>query len=184
MIRSLFTLAALCALAGAARPADDPPGPKIEFPEVKGLTRGDKQTYPKPELGYSVGYTARGFVATVYVYNRGLKKIPDGAKSDEAKQEMQRLVGELDLAQEKGLYKSVQAVGKEETVTLGKGKNAPAALLRRFEIERQDGVVVSEGYVTGFKNHFLKVRISHTPDDEAAPKRIEALLEALGKAIK
>jgi hypothetical protein len=184
MIRSLLALAVTCVPVGAARPADDPPGPKIEFPEVKGLTRGDKHTYPTPELGYSVGYKAPGFVATVYVYNRGLKKVPDGARSDEAKDEMKRLVEELDLVKQKGVYKSVKALGKEETVPFGKAKGAPSALRRRFEIEREDGVVLSEGYVTGFKNHFLKIRISHVPDDKAAPERIAALLEALGGAIK
>jgi hypothetical protein len=180
MIRPLFALVATLALVGAVRSE----APKIDFPEVKGLTRGKVKTYPQAELGYSLSYDAPGFVVTVYVYDRGIKKIPDGAKSDEAKDEMKRLAEELDLVVKQGIYKSVKEVGKEETVPFGKGKDAPSALRRRFEIERKDGVKLSEGYITGYKNHFVKIRITHDPDDKEAPKKIEALLEAIGGAIK
>jgi hypothetical protein len=183
MVRSLFAVAALFAAAGAAR-SDDPPGPKIEWPEVKGLTRGKMQPYPDPKAGYSVPYNAPGFVVTVYVYNRGLDKVPDGPKSDEVRSEMKGLVEALDLAKQKGLYKSVKEVGKEETVSFGKGKGAPSALRRRFEIERKEGPVLSEGYVTGYKNYFVKIRASHDPDDKTAPDKIAALLESLGGALK
>ena len=72
----------------------------------------------------------------------------------------------------------------EETVRFGKGKDAPAALRRRFELELKGGVKLSEVYVTGYKDHFVKIRISHDPDDKAAADRIAALLEALGKSLK
>ena len=180
MIRPLLVLAATFALVGVARPEP----PKIDFPEVKGLTRGKVKTYPQAELGYSISYDGPGTVVTVYVYDRGIKKIPDGAKSDEAKDEMKRLVEELDLVKQQGVYKSVKELGKEQTVQLGKGKDAPSALLRRFEIERKDGVKLSEGYVTGYKNHFVKIRITHDPDDKEAPKKIAALLEAIGGVLK
>ncbi len=183
MIRSLFALAALGALVGTVRP-DDPPGPKIDFPEVKGMTRGKVQTFPQAELGYSVAYNAPGFVASVYVYNLGLKKIPDGTKSDEVKDEIKRAVRDLDLAKQQGLYKSVKEVGKQETVTLGKGKGAPSILRQRFEVERKDGAKLSEVYVTGYKNHFVKIRITHDPDDKMAADKIAALLEGLGTALK
>jgi hypothetical protein len=184
MIRSLLVLGVMGALVGAARPDDDPPGPKIDFPDLKGLNRSKIRTYDEPGLGYSLAYTKPGFTATVYVYNRGLKKVPDGPKSDEVKDEMKRLADEIDAVTKRGVYKSFKELGKEEIVPLGKGKGAPSTLRRRFEIERKDGTVLSEGYVTGFKNHFLKIRISHDPDDKGAPEKIEALLEALGGAIK
>jgi hypothetical protein len=188
MVRSLLALSALLALVGFAQPADDPPGPKInpkiDFPDVKGFTRGKVQTFPKAELGYSVPYDAPGLAVTVYVYNFGLKKIPDGAKSDEVKDEMKRAVADLDRAQQAGLYKSVKEVGKEEAVALGKGKDAPAALRRQFEVERKDGVKSSAIYVVGYKDHFVKLRITHNPDDKDAADKIAALLEALGGAIK
>lgn len=184
MIRSLFALSALFALVGIAQPADDPPGPKIEWPDVKGFTRGKVQTFPKAELGYSVAYDTPGLAVTIYVYNLGLKKIPDGAKSDEVKDEMKRTVADLDRAKQAGLYKSVKEIGKEETVALGKVKGAPSALRRQFEVERKDGVKLSAIYVTGYKDHFVKIRITHNPDDKEAADKIATLLEVLGGAIK
>jgi hypothetical protein len=183
MTRSLFALAALVTLVGVAR-SDDLPGPKIKWPEIKGLTRGKTETFPKAELGYSVPYDAPDFAATVYVYNLGLKKITDGAKSDEAKGEMKRAVSDLHRAKKAGFYKSVKEVGKEETVPFDKAKGSKEALRLRFEVERKDGVKLSEVYVTGYKDHFVKIRITHEPDDKAAAERITALLEGLGKAIE
>ena len=184
MLRPLCVIAATSLLIGFSPAADDLPGPKIEFPDVKGLTRRKIQTFPEAKLGYSVGYNAPGFGATVYVYNRGLEKIPTGAKSDEVKDEMKHVADEIDLARQQGAYKSVKQLGQEETVRLGKGKDAPAALRRRFEVEWKDGTRLSEAYVTGYKDHFVKIRITHDPDDKAAPEKIAALLEALGPAIK
>lgn len=185
MLRSVLALAVTLVLVGGAYPADDPPGPKIDFPDVKGLTRGKIETdRTEPALGYWVSYTKPGFTATVYVFNRGLKKIPDGTASDEVKGEMKRVVEEIDTVTQRGLYKSFKEVGKEETVSLGKQKGAPSALRRQFEIERKNGPVRSEAYVTGYKNHFVKIRITHDPDDKAAAEKTAALLEALGAAIK
>lgn len=184
MIRPLFALAATFALVGSARPAEDPPGPKIDFPDVKGLTRGKIQTFPKAELGYSVGYSAPGFSATIYVYDLGMKKIPDGSKSDEVKGQMKQAASDLEAVRQAGVYKSVKELGMEETVPLGKGKDAPTTLRRRFELELKGGVKLSEVYVTGYKDHFVKIRISHDPDDKAAPEKIAALLEELGKSLK
>ncbi len=184
MIRPLFALTATLVLVGIARPAEDPPGPKIDFPDVKGLTRGKIQTFPKAELGYSVGYNAPGFNATVYVYNLGLKKIPDGPKSDEAKAQMKQATADLETVRQAGVYKSVKELGMEETIPLGKGKDAPTTLRRRFELELNSGVKLSEIYVTGYKDHFVKIRISHDPDDKAAPEKIATLLEELGKSLK
>ncbi|QJW96850.1 hypothetical protein [Frigoriglobus tundricola] len=184
MLRPLCVIAATSLLIGLSPAADDPPGPKIEVPDVKGLTRRNIQTYSEAGLGYSVGYNAPGFGATVYAYNRAIETIPAGAASEVVKNEVKRAADEIDLARQQGAYKSVKELGMEETVRLGKAEDAPAALRRRYEIEWKDGTRLSEAYVTGYKNHFVKIRITHAPDDKTAPEKIAALLEALGPSLK
>jgi hypothetical protein len=183
--------AALIALFAVVLPAaaDDPklPGPKIEWPEVKGFTRGKTQVFPQTGLGYSISYDAPKLAVTAYVYDKRLPKIPDGVKSDVVKAEMKQAAADLELARKRGLYTAVKEVGKEEVVALGKGKDAPSALRRTFEIVRkgEDGAKLSELYVTGYKDHFVKLRITYDPEGKAeAEQAIAALLEALGGALQ
>ena len=54
-------------------------GNNIDFPDVEGWQRGEVQNFPTAALGYSVTYESEdGGRATVYVYDGGLKSIPDG----------------------------------------------------------------------------------------------------------
>ncbi len=71
-------------------------------------------------------------------------------------------------------------------IRLGKSKDAPSALRRKFDLElAKEGEVRSVILLTGYKDHFIKVRITYSPDDEeAAEKKITTLLGALGKSLK
>jgi hypothetical protein len=187
MTRPLAALAAAVAVA-ALTPAQDPklPGPKIDWPEVEGFTRGKTTVFPQAELGYAVGYNAPGVTVTVYVYHGGRKEIPDGVKSDAVKGEMKGTVKALDDAMKAGFYTAVKEVGQEETVPLGKGKDAPQALRRSFEVVNPKvGERLSDTYLTGYKNHFVKFRVTYSPKDkDAAGKKAAELLEAVGAALK
>ncbi|HEY1187274.1 MAG TPA: hypothetical protein VGE74_06430, partial [Gemmata sp.] len=81
--------------------------------------------------------------------------------------------------------KSMKETGKEATVKLGAGEDAPTARRRTFELERKDGAILSEAYVLGYKDHFVKLRVTYDPGrkDEAA-KKIATLLEAIGGTLK
>jgi len=182
-------LAALLALVAVTLPAaaDDPklPGPKIEWPEVKGFTKGKLQVFPQAALGYSLSYDAPGVAVTAYVYNKGLPKIPDGAKSQALKEEMRQAAGDLEAARQRGLYTSVKEVGGEAAVALNKGKDARVALRRQFEVGRKDGTRLSDVYLTAYKDHFVKLRVTYNPEGKAeAETKIAALLEAIGDRLK
>src|SRR5262245_50624602 len=89
MIRPILSLLALLILVGSARPADDDlPGPKITWPDVKGLDRQKPNVFEDKALGYTVAYLAEGTIITVYVYDLGRKTIPQGPDSDAVKAEM------------------------------------------------------------------------------------------------
>lgn len=186
MLRSLL-VAFLMGLTAGGGNADDPklPGPKINFPEVKDFTRSKIRTFPDAKLGYSIAYSNPSLIATLYVYNKGLEEIPDGAKSKTVKDEMKQVRADLQAAVKQGLYMSAKEKGAEEVVTLG-GKGSPEAVRQRFILEVEKvGERESEAYVMGYKNHFLKIRISYAPADrEEVGKKIATLLDAIGAAIK
>ncbi|MCE9561069.1 MAG: hypothetical protein K8U57_03340 [Planctomycetes bacterium] len=186
MIRPMIVLVAI-ALPTIA--ADEPklPGPKIAWPEVKGLTFEKAHVYPEAALGYSVAYTTPGLTISVYVYDKGLAAIPTGAKSDIVRDEMKQVVADIEELKKRGQYTSVKEVGKEETIRLGEGKNAPTALRRKFEIARPKEAEArfSEAYITGYKDHFFKIRVTYVKDGaEKSEKLIQSLLEALGPQLK
>ena len=186
MLRLSLTLIALLLVAVVS--ADDPklPGPKIDFPDIDGFTRGKVQTYNQPGLGYSFSYTTPRIVVTLYVYNRDLKEIPDGVKSKVVKDEMKQVGLDLQEAKKQGLYKSIKEVGEEEVVSLGKDKDAPPARRRQFLVDRtKGGEKFSDAYLTGYKDHFIKLRITYDLEEKAeSDKKIAELLETVGSALK
>jgi hypothetical protein len=168
--------------------ADDPklPGVKIDLPDVEGFTRSKIHIYEKESFGYSASYSTPGIVVTLYVYNNGHSEIPDGPKSQVVKQEMKLIADGLEEAKKQGSYKSVKELGEEEIVSLGKGKDAPTARRRQFLVERtKEGEKYSDAYVTGYKDHFIKLRITYDLENkDESKKKIAALLEAVGSALK
>lgn len=184
----LATLLLLAAAVGGPAPAeDDPklPAVKVDLPEVDGLTRTKPRTFPDPRLGYSVAYQAPGVAVSVYVYDKGVAGIPAGAGGEVIRKEARQAADDIRTAQKQGGYKSVKEVGKEEVVRLGKGKDAPEAVRRRFEVVRAEGDETrSDVYVTGYKGHFVKVRVTYDPTAEGAEQKVAAALAAVGGALK
>jgi hypothetical protein len=186
MIRPLLALAVLFALVGSAHPADDElPGPKINWPEVKGLDKQKPNTFKDAALGYSVAYLGEGTVVTVFVYNLGLKKIPDGPDSDIVKAEMYESLLALEANKASGRYKSIQPVN-EKVMAFGSSKTAPQIRRKRYEVEiAKEGAAITELYVTGYKDYFIKLRVTYPADSkEKGEKLIDNLLDGLGKGLK
>lgn len=188
MIRPLLALAALFAIAGSAHPADEKlPGPKIEWPEVKGLEREKPNVFKDEALGYSVAYLGDGNVITVFVYNLGLKSIPNGPDSDTLKAEMYESVLALEgnKTGPKPRYKSLSPLG-EKVVPFGTSKNAPQIRRKRYEVEIiGEGAAITELYITGYKDYFIKIRATYPADSkEKGEKLVETLLDGIGKGLK
>jgi hypothetical protein len=186
MIRPLLALVAMLVVISHACPADDDlPGPKIDWPDVKGLDRQKPTIFKEKALGYSVGYKGGGSVITVYVYNLELDKIPDGPNSDVVKAEMYESLLALEANKANGRYKSIQPLD-EKVIPFGKSKTAPQIRRKRYEVEMaKEGAAITELYITGYKNYFLKIRATYPADSkEQAQKSLDSLLDALGKELK
>jgi hypothetical protein len=160
-------------------------GVKMDFPDVEGFTRSEPKHFPNPTQGYLVSYAAKqDFVVNVYIYNSGLQRIPDGASSDVVKQEIKLIEEGLKELKRQGAYKSYTELAGDE-VRIGEWPKAPSAQRRQFEIERADvGRILTDVYITGYKNHFVKIRVSYPADKQADAERAAGrVLTALGKLL-
>jgi hypothetical protein len=184
-MRPLLVLVALMVLVGPARAADDLPGPKIDWPEVKGLDRQKPAFSPNKALGYAIVYLGDGVIIKVFVYDLGREKIPDGPDSDAVKAEMYESLLALEENKAKGLYKSIQPID-EKVIPLGTREGALKVRRKRYEVEiAKEGPAIAELYVTGYKNHFIKLRTTYPAENkEKAQKALDNLLDALGKELK
>jgi hypothetical protein len=187
MIRPLLALVALLAVGGLARPADELPGPEIKWPEVKGLERQKPNVFKDEKLGYSVAYLGGDTIVTVFVYNLGRDKIPSGPDSDVVKAEMYEslLALEANKTNPKPRYKSISPLD-EKVISLGPDENALQIRRKRYEVEIiGEGAALTELYVTGYKNYFVKIRATYpATDKEQSQKHLSNLLDALGKELK
>ncbi len=115
LVLGLFVMqGSVFAQAGAGKPdkskqSDRSDDTTISFPEVDGWEKGDVQIYPDGALGYSVPYRSdAGDAITIYVYDGGVKKIPDDLNHKILKDQMKQAKNEVFAMGEAGLYKNVK----------------------------------------------------------------------------
>jgi hypothetical protein len=157
---------------------------KVTFPEqIAGASRTRSvdygKTYNEPGLGQSWHYSVpQTLSASVYLYTYGQTAIASGPSSPAVLQQFQQATGDI-----------VES-GKYEKVATLKGPTDCVAGSVTFRCIIQSCVVVStrsadklELLLTGFRNHFLKVRLDwhqNSPQGDAAAERF---LQALGSQV-
>jgi hypothetical protein len=189
-----YAVAALCFLLlsltpSLAQQSDAPPATlDVKWPKVEGWELIDPRPLPK-ESGpgaYSVAYGSRAphITVTVYVYNRGLARIPDDLTDPAVRREFDGSREAIREAQRRGMY---QEATEEESkpATLGLSDAGANALYTRFRLKIQDRQTVSELYVLPHKNHFVKVRITRMAEpDKNATAQLDRLYTELNKLLK
>jgi hypothetical protein len=149
----------------------------LKFPDVEGYALSEKR--PLPGDGYSVAYQSKErFTITVYVYNRGLKSIPDDLKSKEVGNEMTGARDAIKEAVRQGYY---QEVTDGETGETTLGKDGPKVLFAKLSIKAQGRTSHSEIYVMPFRNHFIKLRISYPAENaKTAAETLKPIYDSIG----
>lgn len=150
----------------------------IDFPEKLGpYTRGDKNTYEQPGLGYSYPYRGKDGWATVYVFDMGLADIPDGIDSDIIRRSVQDAVDSVKIYEERGHYANVQIVPLSGDFDILKD----SFLMKKMEYqivkedgERQD--VVSYIFCRGQDGEILKVRMTGDRNANLAPDLLKFMM--------
>ena len=186
----LLLIVLVSAVAVAHGPAaDDLPAVKVDFPDVAGFKKTKPRTFDKKELGYSIAYDSTdsdvSLAVTTYVYTGGKASIPDGGKSDEVTAEMGGIVKGIQFYTENGTYKSYKETDSG-VKPLGAAKGAPQAAWKRFDLVQKDGTkTVSEAYLLGYKNHFVKLRVTYPADrQKESEKALATVLDGIGAAVK
>ncbi len=150
-------------------------GTEIAFPDVEGWEKGDIDTYPSPELGYSVPYQSPGNgTVTIYVYNGGNKVISSDLDSVILTNEIDRARSDIRQFGELGYYEGVKEI-TNDTVVLGGTSGKVNCLHSLFNFKVRGTEVVSEIYLFGYKNNFIKIR-STRPLDKPGEKN-EAIVK-------
>lgn len=155
---------------------------KINFPEVEGWEKSAITTYPYAELGYSINYESEeGGKVTIYVYNGGRKKIPNDAKDNVIKGEIDKAKNEILTFEKMGRYKNVKEL-KDETIMLGGEKGKIECQHKLFSLTAGRDDLLSEIFLFGYQNHFIKLRATRLYEkDGTKNKSMTDILTALDK---
>ena len=129
--------------------------------------------YSDRRLGRSFGFGASGISLTIYVYDFGLRDIPDGPDSVATCEQFERAKQEI---QEGGNYQNV-VLRREVTRRLSDVANAPLAREAQYEFDRNGIHAVSVLWVTAADGYFVKLRLSLR--EEVADELEEARMQIL-----
>ncbi|MGB7202725.1 MAG: hypothetical protein WBD16_10695 [Pyrinomonadaceae bacterium] len=153
-------------------------GLDVKFPEIDGWEKGELTKYPSAALGYSIGYESEtGEIVTVYVYNAGLKTIPDDVNHKTIKDEINRAKAEIRQVEEMGYYENVKEL-KNDTVTLGGEAGKVKTLHALFTFKLRGNEVASDIFIWGYQNHFVKIRATRKAEKEMVNSKIFTVLLA------
>jgi hypothetical protein len=124
-------------------------------------------------------YSANAKVS-IFLYTQGLSNIPSGIQSSTIKDEFQLVSAAVFELEKRGMYQNLEILVPEEEITIG----GHPFLHEKFTYFSEGFLNMSHTYLTGYKNHFLKIRISNRGNIEEDEKIVLGFLEAFGKQLK
>jgi hypothetical protein len=177
-----LSFALTCSVATAFAAGVREPAIGLDFPERLGaFTLKERIQFPKPGEGASIAYTAEGVRGAVYVYNAGLKEIPAGVGSPKIHMHFLETTTALQKASAEGPGGARVTPVKSRTISAFPGCG-PQFLWRSDAIEMNGQRVITRTYLTGYNNHYVKLRVTHPPgSDKAAEQFVEDVRRLLGK---
>ena len=129
--------------------------------------------YTDRRLGQSFGYGASGISLTIYVYDFGLRGLPDGPDSVAACEQFERAKREIEIG---GNYQNV-VLRREVTRRMRDTADAPLAREAVYEFDRNGIHATSLLWVTAADGYFVKLRLSLRSEvaDELDDARMQIL---------
>lgn len=136
--------------------------------------------YTDRRLGRSFGYGTNGVSLLIYVYDYGLKDLPDGPDSAAACEQFERAKHEIERG---GNYENV-VLRNEATRRMGDTADAPLAREALYEFDRNGIHAWSYLWLTAADGYFIKLRLSLREEvkfelDEARTEILATIAKAL-----
>jgi hypothetical protein len=136
----------------------------LHFPDKLGsATQKRSVRYPQAALGHGIDYGASNFGASSFVYNGGERAIPDGIESSQARAEFAKARSQITGVQQRGGEAGPKLV-RERIVKVGDISFMTAI----YRYTRNNLDTLSVLALTGFRQHFVKLRIGMPAADEQA----------------
>ncbi len=179
-IRLLLALLLLCAPAWAQSGYEHPDTRLVFPPRLAAFEFASVHRYEDPRLGVQVGYVLPGLgKADFYVYGYAQRRVPAGVESElvhSAFRSADRDV--LSLSESEKYLELKRLVPLERILRPADGKPEFYVAAYTYRPGREDAEpVVSWLLVTGFRNHFFKLRYTHVAN------RAEEGRVALGRLL-
>ena len=114
-----------------------------------------------PGLGVGILYRSSdpAIYADFYIYNLGIKSIPDGSNTKEIHDQWKQAEDDIYTLEKQGKYLSVKKL-YEASALLGMDRNAPTALRADFSYTSNGTKKLSYLYLLGYKKNFIKIRFT------------------------
>jgi hypothetical protein len=160
---------------------DRHPGTGLNFPalvanvpKVRSVDYG--KTLNRPELGFSWGYqSGHEFLATVYVYNVDIQRIPDGASGQPVAAQFEQALEEIHQAASARKYDQLKVVRGPANCTVG----SFAFRCITMSALKHNRPLQTDLMLTGYRNHFLKLRLDWFEGSEFNQATVDRFVQTL-----
>ncbi len=157
----------------------------LVFPEwIAGMVKDSITDFESddPRLGIGIGYCgcAAYITVTIYLYNLGQSSIPNGADSDLIIQHFQQVINDVYTSKH---YSSVVKLS-ERKISFDQSPESLEALSAAFSYTVDGTENLSFAYLTGYKNHFFKIRLTYPKSEETKAKPTQTrFINEIGKLL-
>jgi hypothetical protein len=159
---------------------------QLKLPQAIGPLRyNGENRFSDRRLGRPFGYNASGISLSIYVYDYGVRAIPDGADSVPLCEQFQSAKQEIERG---GNYDNVTLKG-EFSRRLADDADAPVAREALYEFDRRGVHAVSALWITAIDGYFIELRLSLRSEvadelDEARAQILSAIADAIANRRK
>lgn len=152
--------------------------------QQKEVTDFEKQN---PSSGLGVGILYRDpnpkIYADIYVYNLGLKDIPNGSISKIVQEQWKQAEQDIYTIQKQGKLQEVKKLN-ETTSSLTSSNAGPTALRTDFSYIQNGEEKLSHLLLTGYKNNFIKIRFTYPSRLKGeGEKALDGFVTGMGKLL-
>jgi len=187
---AVVVLASLLALVATAQHTRAPAPERnaetgLAFPDMIGPARKVGSTdYAKsngtPELGYAWNYETPATTTTFYIYNFGIAEIPSGARDSVVLTQFQQAIADIEIGARTGRYEQLKPSTGPADCTVGAMVFRCITFTAVLPSDKRP--VFTRLFMTGYRNHILKVRQDWPQNSPPAAREVDAVIQAFASS--